>query len=306
MKQLTIFTPTYNRAYTLPRLYQSLQDQDIRIFKWLIVDDGSTDNTKQLVNRWIDEGKLEIRYIYQKNAGKMAAHNRAVLECDTELFLCCDSDDWMEADSVSKAIDYWNNNQNIISDKSEANVLGKIGISGMVSPRRMINRDFDSLGTLPEGIRTYTLTGLYKKGFKGETALFFRTSVIRQYPFPVIEGEKFVPESYVYRQIERKYDMLVYPHYCMDCEYQPDGYTVNSRIIRLKNPKGVVLDDIEQLGCEFTFKKALQVLGMLEYIGEPYCISKLPHYLSLTMLYPLGIIAGKLYKRMANKLINKS
>ena len=88
--KLTIFTPTYNRAQTLPRLYDSLKRQTNKNFVWLIVDDGSEDNTKSLVDAWTEEKLMEIKYIYQQNSGKMQAHNCGVDNTETELFLCVD------------------------------------------------------------------------------------------------------------------------------------------------------------------------------------------------------------------------
>ena len=92
MKRLTIFTPTYNRAYILPKLYDSLCEQTCQDFDWLIVDDGSTDHTKELVGDWIKEKKISIRYVCQENGGKMRAYNKAVSLTETELFVCIDSD----------------------------------------------------------------------------------------------------------------------------------------------------------------------------------------------------------------------
>ena len=284
MKQLTIFTPTYNRAYSLPRLYDSLLKQDTSLFKWLIVDDGSTDNTKELVDGWISEGKLEIKYMYQKNAGKMAAHNLGVKECDTELFLCCDSDDWMAENSIKTALDFWNAYQK--------------ELSGMVGPRDKKKSETNSLETLPKNEKTDTLSGLYKKGYFGETALFFKTSVIRQYPFPVIDGEKFIPEGYVYRQLDDKYELLIYPAYCMDCEYQTDGYTNNGLKLKIKNPKSSLLNEMDILKRNFTIKGAIRVLGLLEIVGEPYKITKLPHPLTMAMLLPLGKILAERYNKL--------
>ena len=293
MKQLTIFTPTYNRAYTLPRLYESLLKQETSLFKWLIVD-----NTKERVDGWIREGKLEIKYMYQKNAGKMAAHNLAVKECDTELFLCCDSDDWMAENSIKTALDFWNAYQKELSGMVGPKRLHQKELSGMVGPRDNKKSETNSLETLPKNEKTDTLSGLYKKGYFGETALFFKTSVIRQYPFPVIDGEKFIPEGYVYRQLDDKYELLIYPTYCMDCEYQTDGYTNNGLKLKIKNPKSSLLNEMDILKRNFTIKGAIRVLGLLEFVGEPYKITKLPHPLTMAMLLPLGKILAARYNKL--------
>ena len=100
MKHLTIFTPTYNRAYILNKLYESLCVQTCQDFEWLIVDDGSTDNTKELVDTWMGEGRIAIRYVYQQNGGKQRAFNKAVALTNSELFVCIDSDDQLTTEHV--------------------------------------------------------------------------------------------------------------------------------------------------------------------------------------------------------------
>src|SRR5665647_1656547 len=115
MSTLTIFTPSYNRGYILGQLYHSLLEQTCMDFEWVIVDDGSTDNTKDLVQAWTNEGKLTIRYIYQKNGGKMRAHNTGVLYATTELFLCVDSDDYLVETAVEEILLCWEAHRNVIS-----------------------------------------------------------------------------------------------------------------------------------------------------------------------------------------------
>ena len=108
MKRLTIFTPTYNRAYILPQLYDSLCEQTCQDFEWLIVDDGSTDNTWELIEKWMHEERVEIRYFFQENSGKMMAHNKAVQDSKSELFMWVDSDDYLcSAQVVGEVISYW-------------------------------------------------------------------------------------------------------------------------------------------------------------------------------------------------------
>ena len=104
MKCLTIFTPAYNRAYTLHKCYESLKSQTNLEFKWLIIDDGSTDNTRELVHKWMEERELEIIYHYQENQGMHGAHNAAYELIDTELNVCIDSDDYMPNDAVEKIL----------------------------------------------------------------------------------------------------------------------------------------------------------------------------------------------------------
>ena len=226
MKTLTIFTPTYNRSYSLPNLYKSMVEQQCADFMWLIVDDGSTDDTKQLVKEWQDEGKIEITYIYQSNGGKMKAHNRGVLECQTPLFFCVDSDDYLTPDSVSRILA---NFPSIIkSDK----------ICGMLARRKIINRKSSS--NMPD-VKYLTMHELYALGFCGDTSIVFKTSVIKKYMFPEIQGEKFITEAYIYDQIDQCYNYLVVNEDFMVCEYQEDGYTHNSLSLKVKYPRGWAL-----------------------------------------------------------------
>lgn len=223
MKELTIFTPTYNRAYILPKLYESLCKEPTDYFIWLIIDDGSSDNTHDIVEKWQKDGRIEIVYHKQQNGGKMRAHNKGVELCSTPLFFCIDSDDQIAEGSVEKI-------KKISYVLKEDNSL-----SGIVAKRFIVNRL--SSNNLPD-LQRSTLHNIYKLGFKGDTSLVFKTSVLREYPFPEIEGEKFVTEAYVYNQIDQKYDLLIMNEYLMRCEYQEDGYTVNANSLYLKYPKG--------------------------------------------------------------------
>lgn len=229
MKRLTIFTPTYNRAYILPELYRSLKAQTNNDFIWLIVDDGSTDGTGELVKSWIAENVIDIKYYYQENGGKMKAHNFGVQMTETEMFVCVDSDDWIACDSVEK----------IVAEFDKSDVGKKNELCGIVAYRgKKLN---EVIGTeFPANISYDTLSGLYKKGFKGDTVLIFKTDIIRQYPFPIIENEKFITEAYVYDQIDRKYKWHLFPSIITICQYNTDGLTLNLLKYNFKNPCGYV------------------------------------------------------------------
>ena len=121
MKFITVFTPAYNRAYCLHRVYESLIKQTNQNFVWLIVDDGSTDNTKALVQQWVQERKLDIRYIYKANGGMHTAHNTAYKNIDTELNVCIDSDDFMPVDAIQNIYENW---KKIKNDDSIAGLVG--------------------------------------------------------------------------------------------------------------------------------------------------------------------------------------
>src|SRR4051812_28952818 len=108
MKKLTVFTPTYNRAYCLGNCYKSLVRQTCQDFIWLIIDDGSTDDTKELIEAWKKENKIEIKYVWQENRGMHGAHNTAYELIETELNVCIDSDDYMPDQAVEHIISTWN------------------------------------------------------------------------------------------------------------------------------------------------------------------------------------------------------
>ena len=158
-KTLTIFTPAYNRAHTIDRTYQSLIRQTCKDFLWLIVDDGSTDGTKNLVEGWIRENKIPITYIYQENQGMHGAHNTAYKNITTELNTCIDSDDWMPHDAVEKIINAW-------KEHSHEKYAGIIGLD-QTADGKLIGTNF------PENLKETTLQGFYEAGGQGDKKLVY-------------------------------------------------------------------------------------------------------------------------------------
>ena len=162
MATLTIFTPAYNRAHTIGRTYESLCRQTCKDFEWLIVDDGSKDNTRELVEGWIAENKIPIRYIYQQNQGMHGAHNTAYRNITTELNTCIDSDDYMPDDAVEKIVTFW-------KEHGSNEVAGIIGLDA----------DFQGniIGTI--FIEKQTTLGIfYAQGGKGDKKMFYRSEII--------------------------------------------------------------------------------------------------------------------------------
>ena len=172
---LTIFTPTYNRGYILSKAYEALCRQTNKDFCWLIIDDGSTDDTQQLVTAWIQEAKILIKYYQQSNGGKMRAHNKGVSLCQTELFVCVDSDDHLVDTAVEDILDLWN------SLDGREQLAGIVAYRGKDSSHTMFGEKFSCTGCA-------TMQELYEKGFYGETTVIYRTEVLVQYPFPVFDG----------------------------------------------------------------------------------------------------------------------
>ena len=226
---ITVFTPTYNREYKLSQLYNSLISQTNKDFEWIIVDDGSTDNTKSLVASWISENKIKIRYYKQKNQGKPIAHNKGVLESKGELFICVDSDDYL----IDKAIEIIEKNWNKHRDNTNC--------VGMVAAKILKNNE--TVGTeMPKNVNYSTLQDLYcKYKHKGDTALIYRCEIIKKYQFPKINGEKFIPETYLYNQIDQEGKLAIIYDKFYVCEYLEDGYTSNSAKLIKNNPIGYII-----------------------------------------------------------------
>lgn len=227
MKTLTVFTPAYNRAETLPRTYNSLLSQSKKDFVWLIIDDGSTDNTENLVKSWqTSDNGFEIKYIKKENGGMHTAHNTAYENIDTELNICIDSDDCMAENAVEKILSKWGQ----VRDKGYA---GIIALDADLNTGDIIGKDF------PDDMTEITLSGYYACGGRGDKKLIYRTDIIKSYPaYPVFEGEKYVALAYIYRLIDQDYKLAVLNEVICNVEYQPDGSTNSMYRQYLQNPKG--------------------------------------------------------------------
>lgn len=169
MNKLTIFTPTYNRAHTLPRTYESLCKQKNKDFVWLIIDDGSSDNTEELVKNWQKENSdFTIEYVKKENGGMHTAHNVAYKNIHTELNMCIDSDDCIAENAVEKILNKWDK----IREQGYAGIIGlDADFNGKV-----IGKEF------PVDMKETTLSSYYTKGGFGDKKLVYRTDVIQKYP----------------------------------------------------------------------------------------------------------------------------
>ena len=222
-KTLTIFTPAYNRAYTLHLGYEALLRQTCQDFEWLIIDDGSTDNTRELVSGWIKENKIPIRYHYQENQGMHGAHNTAYRLITTELNTCIDSDDYMPDNAVEKIVTFWKK-------------YGSNQVAGIIG----LDADFQGniIGTTFAEKQT-TLGNFYALGGKGDKKMIYRTEIINKYPeYPLFKGEKYVSLGYKYELIDQDYPLLTLNEVLVKVEYRPDGSSMNMFRQYIKNPQG--------------------------------------------------------------------
>lgn len=208
MKTLTVFTPTFNRAHTLSRTYKSLCNQTCKDFEWLIIDDGSTDNTEILVKNWIDESIIPIRYIKKKNGGLATGYITAFANIDSELNVCIDSDDFMPENAVEIIVKTWKERGSGRQDIA--------GIRGL---------DFYIEGGPIGGYFTDLSEMTYwdlSKSHTGDTKLAIRTDLLKKLPeMKIYPGEKNANPSYYFWQIPQKY-ILVNENLCW-VDYQSNG-----------------------------------------------------------------------------------
>ena len=226
---VTVFTPTYNRAYILGDLYHSLQRQTCMDFEWLIVDDGSADDTKALVASWQGEENLfPIRYVYQENGGKCRAINRGLKEADGRLFFTVDSDDYLTDDAIEKVI-RWDGE--LPRDGHFCGYVGNRGITPTQTPNRLF----------PGGYLDGTALDRYDQ-VDGERAFVFYTEVHRKYLYPEFPGEKFLTEAVTWDLMAHDgYKMRFYNDIIWIWEYKDDGLTRAGYRVFLENPQGTGL-----------------------------------------------------------------
>jgi len=191
----TVFTPTYNRAHTLHRVYDSLRAQTFRDFEWLICDDGSADDTWPLVQRWMREAAFPIRYVWQEHQGKHVAFNHGVREARGELFLGLDSDDACSPDALERFTYHW-----AAIPAAEKERFSAVTALCQDQHGRLVGDRFPRDPTDSDSLEIR-----YRFRVKGEKWGFQRTAVLRQFPFPVREGDTHVPPSFVWRAIARRY-----------------------------------------------------------------------------------------------------
>lgn len=279
-KTLTIFTPAYNRAHTIDRTYQSLIRQTCKDFLWLIVDDGSTDGTKKLVEGWIRENKIPISYIYQENQGMHGAHNTAYKNITTELNTCIDSDDWMPHDAVEKIINAW-------KEHRHENYAGIIGLD-QTADGKLIGTNF------PANLKETTLQGFYEAGGQGDKKLVYRTDIIKQYPeYPLFKGERYVGLAYKYMLIDQDWKLITLNEPLVTVEYQLEGSSFSMYRQYWNNPKGFAFFRKTEMICTKSLKR--QFIVCAHYVSSSIIsknwgfIKESPKKMMTIIATPLGL-----------------
>ena len=231
---ITIFTPTYNRAHTLSRLYHSLRRQDCHDFEWLVINDGSTDHTNQLFQQWMSESNyFPIRYHVVENGGKQRAINKALQWAKGEYFFIVDSDDFLMPDAITFIKDAFST----LTDDSS--YIGISGIRGGLDGKPLHRIPLIDAAT---GYCDATNLERAKWNLQADMAEVFFTEKLQKYVFPVWKGEKFTPEAVIWDKIAldgyklRWFDKVTYL-----CDYQPDGLTNSSWKLLKENPMGYAM-----------------------------------------------------------------
>lgn len=228
----TVFTPVYNRAHTLSRVYNSLKSQIYRDFEWLIVDDGSTDNTCKLVEQWQKDAEFPISYFWQENQGKHVAFNRGVQQAKGELFLTFDSDDACLPEALERFKHHWYSLPGNVKDKFSGVTALCMNQYGNIVGNEFPCNVFDS-----DAIEIHTKYKVF-----GEKWGFHKTEVLKEFPFPEIQGENFITESIVWNRISLKYKTrFVNEVLRIYYENMTDSLTTSLVKIRAKNPIGAKL-----------------------------------------------------------------
>ena len=228
---ITVFTPAYNRASTLERLYKSLKAQTCTDFEWLIVDDGSTDETEDSARKWQrEENPFPLRYVKTANGGKHRAINIGVKEASGEAFFIVDSDDCLPAGAVERIAEVF------ASVAEDGRFAGICGLKAEFDGKKPLFNSKEAAG------RDCSMLDIRRKyHIKGDMAEVFKTSVLREFPFPAFEGEKFLNEAVVWNKISEKYIMRYIGDVLYYCEYLPGGLTASIRRQYRNSPQGAKL-----------------------------------------------------------------
>lgn len=285
---ITVFTPTYNRKKELVALYKSLTKQDSKIFEWLIVDDGSTDSTKEYIQTLKKQGKININYIYKENGGKQSAYNMGLDKAKGNIFLCIDSDDILKDNILTKI------NDDFKKIKNNKNLAGIMYVQGYISNQKKI------IGSLfPEDNMIDTYFNIYHKHkVTGDKLIVLKTETAKEYYFPMIKGEKFVPEALIFNRISLKYNFICKNDIAAYKEYLINGYSSKYFELVKKNPIGNTLYFRELYNHE---KKLYNVYGYILFCiyGKKKfkkILKEHPNKIAVFLLYLPTLLIAKIRK----------
>lgn len=277
---LTIVTPTYNRAHLLQRLYKSLCAQTCQDFVWLVIDDGSTDNTFEMFsagegfmptlercstdeNKWVGHFSREgmkpspaLEYVCKPNGGKHTALNVAFGMVQTELLFIVDSDDWLTPDAVATIKEDW---EKVKSSKGEGRDICGLGYLRGYSPTKVIGDEYSK-----DGLVSNFIDERYNRGTDGDKAEVWVTACLRQFRYPEHEGERFISESVAWIWLAERYDMVFRNKIIYVTEYLPGGLSDNGRRLRFQCPHLMAYGSLMTMTRRFSLK--IRIKETLLYI----------------------------------------
>ena len=287
--RITVVTPTYNRASRIATLYTSLLAQTVKDFDWLIIDDGSRDNTKEIVEGFVDDGYIPISYVYKENGGKHSALNVAFREVQSELLFIVDSDDVLTSDAVETILKDWDavRNKNLcgisyLRGYSETEVIGDrhpqdYGIDNFINLR-------------------------YNRGISGDQAEGWRTESLRDFQFPEYPGERFISESVAWIHLAKKQDMLMVNKIIYITEYLPGGLSDSGRRLRFQCPNLMAYGSLMTMSKEFSaqirIKEALLYIVYSKFGGKSFKeILNCPYKGLVALCYVPGLTLYWMWKK---------
>jgi len=286
--QLTIFVPSYNRASYLQRMYESLMKQTNQDFVWLIVDDGSTDNTQEVIET-LKKGthRFKIEYFYQANQGKPFAFNKGVEETTTPYFYAIDSDDWLTDTAVTDII------STIEALEQQREAVAYVFQYLDINHQLITKRPFPS----SPWYGNYD-TMMFTEKVVGDAGFVFKTEVLRQFPFPKYLDETFVPEAFLYNRLNHFSGVFAYINIPIAYhEYLPEGFTHNMRPLFKNNPMGHYVYAAEYLNFfRHDLNQTLRHIGAIGIFGKALGkrprevrrqLQKKGHKIMYTMMLPL-------------------
>ncbi|NJP38765.1 glycosyltransferase family 2 protein [Alkalicoccus luteus] len=285
---LTIFTPTYNRAHTLPRVYDSLLRQTDKRFIWMIIDDGSTDSTAALVNNWIKQADITIIYRYQENQGMHGAHNTAYNMISTRWNTCLDSDDLFLPEAVEHIY-------RAAADCPES-------CTGIAFHNCDMNSD--RIGTAFPDTETSTLYDLYRRHqVRGDKKLVYKSEWTRKWPYPLFDSERYVGLDYKYLNIDAKGPLYLCSEVICQVDYQDDGSSKNMLRQYKRNPAGFSFYRKEMMklphaGIGFQYRNAIHYVSSSWLIRNRRFLNETPKkWLTAAAIPPGTMLAGYIWWR---------
>lgn len=290
-KRITVFTPSYNRADLLPNLYGSLIRQNSRDFQWLVIDDGSTDNTREVVAEWIREKKIDIQYVYKKNGGLHTGYNKAIECMDTELSICIDSDDYLTDDCIETVLEFWDEH------KAE-DIAGFIGLD--------IRPDGSVIGGLLPDTKTVDPLWLTEQD-AGDRKYVIRNDCYRKvYPMPVFAGEKNFNPHYLVLKLCRDYKFLVLNKPLCVVNYQPDGMSANIFRQYVNSPRSFaelrrVIMENPNTSLPYLVKTTIHYVSSSILSKNKHFVRESPRKLLTVLAIPFGLLLTGYIKKRAAK-----